>query len=124
RVTLASSVTPSFSLAAPGHTVAMPTPTKSVGVTVTTWTSVYPVVAADGDGLGTVTVSVTDVAGTAASTSGSLMFDKTPPGLSAVTLSSPFLASSPAPALSIRFTTGEVPATITVTVNGHAATLA
>jgi hypothetical protein len=121
RVTLGSGVTPAFVLAGPARTVNLPTPTNSVGATVTTWTTTYPVVAADGNGLGTVTVSVTDVAGNKASQSGSVSFNKTPPALSAISLSSPFVAVAPAPSLKISFTTDQVPATVSVTVNGHTA---
>ena len=75
------SAKPVFQLTSAGGPVRMlAAPTLTTGATVNTWATTYPVVVADNDGVASVAVAVTDLAGnTPAPAVANLSIDKSPP---------------------------------------------
>jgi hypothetical protein len=121
RVTFIDANKPVFSFTGAGGTLhTMSVATKVVGATTTTWTSTFTVVAGDDDGIGTLKVTLTDAAGNAGTASATLLIDKAAPVLSALSLSKAFISNTQGTLIS--FSVSEAPASLTVTVNGNAAT--
>ncbi len=91
-----------------------------------TWIFTYDVVAGDVEGLATVSVTATDVAGNTASSTATFQIDLTPPtiqgGSAGVSVSPGTLGNSAAgTSVSIGFVVSEVPAALTVLVNSNSA---